>query len=293
MNTRSNDARFLAGMALLFAASAAATVAWCAAMPPIAGFTMPRMGGFPMPGGWTMPMAWMRMPGQTWLGNAFAFTVMWTTMMVAMMLPSIVPELIHYRHAAMQSERRRLDAAIAALMTGYFGVWAALGAAVYACGAAAAGAAMTWPAFARMVPAAAAMAVLAAGAWQFTPSKARLLACCRKMPCSPNAGARERPRSEAPMKSGMGLRIGPHTGLCTDLRIGLHLGLHCSRCCAGPMAALLAVGVMDLRAMIAVTVAITAERLAPDGARVARITGAIAIAAGLFLLAFPPAGGCA
>jgi predicted metal-binding membrane protein len=136
---------------------------------------------------------------------------------------------------------------------------------------------MAWPAFARMLPAAAALAVLAAGAWQFTPSKSRLLACCRKMPCLSGAVPRAEWRRE----------------LRRDLRTGRHMGLHCCRCCAGPMAALLAIGVMDLRAMIAVTLAITAERLAPDGVRAARISGAVAIATGLFLLACPPAGGCA
>ena len=44
--------------ALLFAASAAATILWCT--------FMSAMGEMPMPGGWTMSMAWMRMPGQTW-----------------------------------------------------------------------------------------------------------------------------------------------------------------------------------------------------------------------------------
>jgi hypothetical protein len=27
---------------------------------------MSALGEMPMPGGWTMSMAWMRMPGQTW-----------------------------------------------------------------------------------------------------------------------------------------------------------------------------------------------------------------------------------
>ena len=46
---------FLATNALLFLASAAGTIAWCGSM---------SVGGMPMPGGWTMSMAWMRMPGQ-------------------------------------------------------------------------------------------------------------------------------------------------------------------------------------------------------------------------------------
>jgi predicted metal-binding membrane protein len=51
------------------------------------------------------------------------------------------------------------------------------------------------------------------------------------------------------------------------------------------MAILLAIGVMDLRAMAVVTVAITAERLVPAGERVARLTGAVAVVAGLFQVA--------
>ena len=51
------------------------------------------------------------------------------------------------------------------------------------------------------------------------------------------------------------------------------------------MAMLLALGVMDLRAMAVVTAAITVERLAPAGERVARATGAVAVGAGLLLIA--------
>ncbi len=51
------------------------------------------------------------------------------------------------------------------------------------------------------------------------------------------------------------------------------------------MAILLVIGVMDLRAMAVVTAAITAERLAPAGRRVARAIGAAVIGAGLFLIA--------
>ena len=66
---------------------------------------------------------------------------------------------------------------------------------------------------------------------------------------------------------------------------GLHLGLHCSHCCAGLVAILLVNGVMDLRAMAVVAAAITVERLAPAGERVARAIGAVVVGAGLFLIA--------
>ena len=51
------------------------------------------------------------------------------------------------------------------------------------------------------------------------------------------------------------------------------------------MAMLLALGVMDLRAMAAVTAAITVERVAPAGQRVARAIGLVAVAAGALLIA--------
>src|SRR5262245_16352492 len=79
--------RFLTGCALLFAASVAVTVLFCGSM----------SGGMPMAGGWTMSMAWMRMPGQSWLGAGASFLGMWIVMMVAMMLPAIMPMLTSYR----------------------------------------------------------------------------------------------------------------------------------------------------------------------------------------------------
>jgi len=50
------------------------------------------------------------------------------------------------------------------------------------------------------------------------------------------------------------------------------------------MSILLVIGVMDLRAMAVVAAAITIERLAPAGERVARITGAVVVGIGLFLI---------
>jgi predicted metal-binding membrane protein len=51
------------------------------------------------------------------------------------------------------------------------------------------------------------------------------------------------------------------------------------------MVILLVLGIMDLRAMAVVTAAITIERLAPAGERVARAIGAVVIAGGLLLIA--------
>jgi predicted metal-binding membrane protein len=51
------------------------------------------------------------------------------------------------------------------------------------------------------------------------------------------------------------------------------------------MAILLVIGVMDLRAMAVVAAAITVERRAPAGERVAGPIGAVVVGAGPFLIA--------
>jgi len=246
---------FLLGCALLFVASTVVTVVGCA--------SMATMDGMAMPGGWTMSMAWMRMPGQSWLGAAATFLGMWIVMMVAMMLPSLVPMLRRDRAAAGAAGERRLGWRTALVGAGYFVAWTLFGVVVFPLGVALAAAAMELPLLARAVPIAVGAVVLLAGTLQFTAWKATQLACCRDGPA----------------------RIGTlATGAAAAWREGLRLGVHCIACCLGPTAILLVVGVMDLRAMAVVTVVITLERLAPAGERVARALGAGVVAVGLFLM---------
>ena len=211
-----------------------------------------------------MSMAWMRMPEQTWPGVAATFLGMWVVMMVAMMLPSLVPMLWRYRQAVFITAETRLGWLTAFVGAGYFFVWTVFGMAAFPLGVALSAIEMRQPAVARAVPIAAGVVVLIAGALQFTAWKVRQLACCREAP-------------------GPGRTLPADAG--TAWRHGLHLGLHCSRCCAGLIAILLVIGVMDLRAMAVVMAAITVERLAPAGERVARAVGAVVIGAGLFLIA--------
>ena len=253
---RPSEAAFVAVSALLFAGSTTLTIAWCASMSAM---------GMSMPGGWTMSMAWMRMPGQTWLGAAASFLGMWVVMMVAMMLPSLVPMLRRYRQAVGRRGATRLGPLTAIAGAGYFFVWAVFGMAVFPLGVALAEVEMQQPALARAVPIGAGVVVLIAGALQFSAWKVRHLACCREA----SAFAR------GEVSSSFG----------ETWRHGLRLGLHCSQCCAGLIAILLVLGVMDLRVMAVVTAAITSERLAPAGERVARAIGAVVVGAGLFLIA--------
>jgi predicted metal-binding membrane protein len=246
-----DDARLCGVSALLFAVSVAITVVWCT--------SMSAMGEMTMPGGWTMSMLWM--PGQTWPGAAASFLGMWIVMMVAMMLPSLVPMLSRYRRAVDRTAETRLDWLTAVVGVGYFFVWTVFGVIAFLLGIALTAIEMQQPALARAVPIAVGVVVLVAGAFQFTPWKAHRLSCCRQS------------------------LVFVCDAAGTAWRHGLHLGLECCRCCADLMVILMVMGVMDLRVMAVVGPAITVERLAPAGERVARGIGTIAVGTGLLLIA--------
>ncbi len=243
--------------ALLFAGSAALTIRWCE--------SMSAMGGMPMPGGWTMSMAWMRVPGKTWTYAAASFVGMWVVMMIAMMTPSLTPMLWRYRRAiGVTGGGTRPEPLTVLAGLGYFFVWTVFGLAVFPLGVTLASLEMQLPSLARGVPLAIGVVILAAGTLQFTAWKTHQLACCRE----------EQTR---------GRMLPANAG--TAWRHGLRHGLHCICSCAGLTAILLVAGVMDLRAMAGVTAAITVERLLPEGKRVAPVIGIIVVTTGLLLIA--------
>jgi predicted metal-binding membrane protein len=209
-------------------------------------------------------MAWMRMPGQTWLQMSASFLGMWAAMMAAMMLPSLTAMLWRYRQALVGTGVMRPGRLTVLLALGYYLIWIAFGVAAFALGVALAAVEMQDPLLARAIPLAAGLAVLIVGALQFSAWKARHLDCCRAVPLS------------TPIS---------RVDAGTAWRHGLRLGVHCCKCCAGLTAVLLIVGVMNLWAMTIVTVAITFERLAPAGARVARAIGVVFVGTGFFLIA--------
>ena len=242
-------------MAIVFAASAAMTIAWCT--------SMSAMGGMEMPGGWAMSMMWMWSPKQSWLGAAASFVGMWVVMMVAMMLPSLTPTLWRYRESIGEAGGAWPGWLTSLVGAAYFAVWAVLAVIVFALGSALADIAMRESALAHVVPIVVGVAVLVAGVIQHTEWKARRLAYCREV---------------------ADRHLTPPVGAGAAWREGWCLGLHCVQSCAGLTLAMLAVGVMDLRTMAAVAAAVTFERVAPSGMRVARIIGVVIVAVGLVVI---------
>jgi predicted metal-binding membrane protein len=244
---------FLLGNGLLFIASAGATILWSRSM----------AGGALMPGGWILSMMWMRMPSQTWFGAAAAFMGIWVVMMVAMMLPSLVPILSSYRRAAREHDETRVDRLTVLAGGGYFLVWAAYGAVAYALGVGLAATEMRWSILARYVPIAAGVVLVLAGCAELTAWKARQLRrCWESLACG----------------------RGEPLDAWRSLRQGLRLGGHCALCCTGFMILLLATGMMSIGAAL-VALAITIERVAVRPERAARAAGVLVIAAGTLSIA--------
>jgi len=104
----------------------------------------------------------------------------------------------------------------------------------------------------------AAVVFVIAGAVQLTPWKLRWLERCR-------IGCAEQP-----------------------WRDGLRMGVDCALCCTGYVLVLLVTGMMNWAAMILVTAAITAERLLPRPALLARAFGVALLVCAAFVTGSPP-----
>jgi predicted metal-binding membrane protein len=192
-------------------------------------------------------------PGTMGLG-AVAFVGLWTVMMTAMMLPALAPLSVLYA-----GEGTGRTARATGLAAGYLLTWAAFGVLALMISVAAARLATRNESAGEWIGAA---VLIAAGAYQLSPLKERCLALCR-----------------SPLHILM--RVGAFRGPVRHLRAGVYHGAYCIGCCWSLMVALIALGVMDLRWMVAFTVVITLEKIWRHGERVALVAGIALIVLGL------------
>ena len=172
-------------------------------------------------------------------------------MMLAMMLPSFAPSLWRYHRHLHAMRIPGVGQRTALFIVGYVGVWTIVGLMLFAMSAELSPMAMappTNPPFGAWAGA----VVLCAGVIQCSRWKARQLLRCRQACVT--------------------VRATPRTVLAAWAD-GCRLGVDCGLSCTAPMAILLVVGLMDARMMVVITLAITAERVVPAGARIARLTG--------------------
>jgi predicted metal-binding membrane protein len=189
---------------------------------------------------------------------------MWAAMMAAMMLPSATPFVLLFARAA----RHRDDGAgaaarVYALAAGYVAVWAAFSVGATALQRGLATASLLSPMMEPARPSLSAALLLVAGAYQFTPWKDACLSVCR-----------------SPLSM---LMSGWRDGIVGAFRMGAAHGLYCLGCCWALMLLLFAGGVMSLTVIVALTAGVAIEKLAPFGRQSARVSGAMLLAAGVWV----------
>ena len=196
------------------------------------------------------------MTGTMGLGLA-AFVAVWTLMMAAMMLPSVAPTAALYAKTVQSRRTVRL----AGMVAGYLAVWAVAGLPAYGLAWMTGSLTGQHPSVAHVL---AIVTFAVVGAYQLSPLKDRCLAHCR----SPLA---------------LLLHYGSYRGRSRDLRVGLHHGGYCLGCCWGLMVILIAVGVMNLVAMVGLAALVLVEKTWRWGVVAGRIAGvallALAVAA--------------
>lgn len=190
-----------------------------------------------------------------------AFMGMWATMMIAMMVPSVAPLVLAYskEHPPLVAARGRVG-----LLSGYLLVWIVTGvpALIAVRALSYIGHASAW------LDRAGGAVLVVAGAYQFTRKKREALRVYQLALRSPATSA----AGDDPVVAA---------------REGLHQSLCCLACCGALMTVLLAVGVMNLAWMGAITVICSAEMNWRHGGPVTGLAGIGLVGLGLAVLLHP------
>jgi predicted metal-binding membrane protein len=200
------------------------------------------------------------MTGTMGLGLA-AFLPLWTLMMAAMMFPSVAPTAALYAKTFQASRPAR----VGGLIVGYLAVWAAAGLPAYGLAWIAGWLTGTHPGAAHVLGIA---AFAVCGVYQLSGLKDRCLTHCR----SPLA---------------LLLHYGSYRGWSRDLRAGAHHGGYCLACCWGLMVILVAVGMMNILAMVGLALLVLIEKVWAHGPATGRLAGAAALALAVATVWFP------
>lgn len=189
---------------------------------------------------------------------------MWAVMMTAMMLPSAAPLLLMYAGALRKRGAPGSGRQLLAMASGYVLVWAVFSIAATVLQRVLASALVLTPMMEPDTPVAAAVILVIAALYQFTPLKRACLRVCR----TPLAFLLQHWRP----------------GAAGALRLGLQHGLYCLGCCWVLMLLLFAGGVMNLAVIVALTLWVLAEKCAPFGEWTARLGGVALLALAAWML---------
>ncbi len=189
------------------------------------------------------------------------FIPVWTLMMAAMMLPSVAPTASLYARATGGHRTARFPG----LVFGYLAVWAAAGLPAYGLARLAGWLVGQHPGAAQGL----AVAVFAScGIYQLSGLKDQCLTRCR-----------------SPLS--LLMHYGSYRGRFRSLRVGVHHGAYCLGCCWALMAVLIAVGVMNVPAMVALAAFILTEKLWAHGPAAGRLVGIALLGLAVATIWFP------
>jgi predicted metal-binding membrane protein len=202
--------------------------------------------------------------GSLAIGATF-FTLGWTLMIVAMMLPSSVPLVVTF--AMLVARRARPMRLVGLLLLGYLLVWAGFGLAAWVAdrGIHAAVEALPWLAEHPQLIIGATL--LAAGLWQFSPLRDRCLDECR----SPLGFVLNRWRGTSERREA--------------LLMGIAHGAFCVGCCWSLMLVMFGVGISSLSAMLVLGGLTAVEKNLPQGRRLTRPLGVVLVLAAVYAVA--------
>jgi predicted metal-binding membrane protein len=205
--------------------------------------------------------------GGAWTTASVASSsLMWVSMMIAMMLPATTPVVDAYATIARRRRARREPYTPTLIFVGgYVLVWSCLSATAAITQWQLYRAAFLTPTTQNTSPILAGIALLTAGFYQFTPVKAACMRGCRSPLTFIMAEWRE--------------------GYTGALLMGLRHGMFCVGCCWALMSLMFCVSMMDLRWAAALGVYAAVEKIAPGGDTViAPAFGSAAILGGAALL---------
>ena len=218
--------------------------------------------GRDMYGSMTGPSAWMMR--SSWdPPHLVLLWAMWAVMMAAMMLPSAYPILTLYSGAARRRPRTR-PLYVYSLAAGYLAIWAIFSVAATVLQRVLSASLLLTPMMELSSARAGGVVLLVAGLYQLTPLKRACLGACR----SPMSFMTERWRE----------------GRAGALRMGARHGTYCLGCCWALMLLLFVGGVMNLMVIVALTLFVALEKLGPFGAQGARVSGALLMAVGVWMV---------
>lgn len=208
----------------------------------------------------------MRPQVGTWsFAHAVAMFAMWVIMMVGMMIPSAAPMVLLFARVAHHSLGGwRAHLRIGLFIAGYIAVWTVFALAATMAQWGLERAALITPMMKAASPLLGGALLGAAGLYQLTPLKRTCLEQCR----APFAFVTERWRA----------------GAGGAFVMGLDHGLYCLGCCWALMALLFVVGVMNLLWVAIIAAFVLAEKIAPAGHWLARISGIGLIGLGVYLM---------